>query len=465
MYWRPDPAQAFCVEQAVALPGFGMLADPGVGKTSVALTAIADRRRWLGRATLVITPIRPRDNTWAQEAEKWDHLQGLSFSVVKGPPSARLAALRRPVDVYLVNPEAVCWLADTPEAYRLLAERCDSLVVDESHKFKNHMSDRFRALKRILRLFKSRMILTGTPATEGLAGLWAQMFVLDEGQRLGRTITAFREKYMDWVCRHPGKPGRAGDGRDGEWVIRESAKAEIYSAVADIVARVKLTGLKKPRLNPIQVDLPPAARRTYREIERDYAAEVAGAQVLAPNAAAKQQKLRQVVNGAVYDMDGRAQSVHDAKLQALRDLIEEQAGSPLLVVTAFAHDAARIREFLGDRSIPYLGGGTKNADVFIDQWNRKTLPVLLVHPKSGGEGLNLQAGGCALCWFSLTWSLQDYIQMNARIWRKGQADPVVIHSLLMSNTVDEAVYAALQVKDAEQADFDRAMVGHLKGKL
>lgn len=465
MIWTPDAGQAYCVRESLTRPGFGMLADPGVGKTAVALTVAETLRQHAAMAgALVITPIRPRDNTWRQEGAKWDHLRALEFSVVGGTPPARLRALERPADVFLINPENLGWLADSKAAYEALAARCDVLIVDESHKFKNPGTERFRSLKKILRLFRRCLILTGTAATEGLEGLWSQMFILDRGQRLGRNITAFRERFMYWLPNHPGQPGDVGDTRYGEWRVQPGAKQAIYAAIEDIVARIRITGLKEPRQNLILVDLPSEARAAYRSMEKYYAVEIGASAVLARNSAGVQIKLRQMVNGAVYDMAGATTRVHDAKLEALRDLIEEQQGEPLMIVVAFQHDADRIREFLGV-PIPYIGDGVKDSTAIVDRWNRKELPLLLVHPQSGGEGLNMQEGGCALCWFSLTWSLKDFIQMCARIRRKGQESQVIFHYLLMVGTVDEAVYSALQFKDGEQADFDNAMVAYLKGKL
>jgi len=453
----PTPDQLECLKQFAALPGFGMLADPGVGKTWTALAACTlFKTQKAMSAALVISPIRPLINAWRQEGAKWIEFTGLTFSLVRGTPAERIAALRAEADVYLINPEAVDWLAT--DAVASAALRADVCIVDESHKFKNSATDRFKALRRIRKYFRRVYLLTGTFAPERLEDAWAQIWLLDGGARLGRTLTEFRNRFC-YAEHIPGVPVP-------KWHVKAGERDNIIAAIADIVRVVKLPPATIRR-NPIYVELPTNIHGQYIKLERDYAVALASGPVQAANAAGLQSKLRQFVNGAVYDHDKVIHETYDGKLQALRDLIEEQNGAPLLIAVAWQHDAKRIRAFLGDDSIPYIGGGINDAEVdrVMGLWNAKKLPVLLVHPQSGGEGLNMQAGGNALCWFGLSWSLKDFIQTNARLRAHLQPNGVTIHFLLARNTVDEHVYNSLGVKDQNQEGFFKALLTYMKGKI
>lgn len=446
MEFTPRSYQMSAIELMCGRPSAALFLDPGMGKTSSTLaTFTLLREAGEMRAALVIAPLRPCKHVWPLEVTKWDDFNGLRCSLVLGSEKQRIAALRAEADIYLINPENVTWLQE------LLAGgfegfRPDVLVVDESTKFKSAAAKRFKSLRLMLRFFRRRYILTGTPAPQSLQDLWSQTAILDNGDRLGRSLTKFRQQYYTEL------PQRGGYSL---WALNEGADKRIFEKIGDISLRLSATehlDMPEKLHNRIVVTLPADAAGVYEDMEKGFLAEVASGEITAANAAAATGKLRQIANGAVYDADGNVHPLHEAKLEALRDLIEEQSGQPLLVAVSFQHDANRIREFLGDKSIPYLGGGmsTKYADDVITRWNKGEIPVLLAHPASVAHGLNLQSGGHALCWFSLTWSLEDFIQMNARIWRQGQANTCVFHYIIAADTIDEAVLAALSDKDARQ---------------
>jgi SNF2 family DNA or RNA helicase len=458
--FTPRSYQLQAIELMCGRPGAGLFLDPGMGKTSSTLaTAVLLKEANEMRAMLVIAPIRPARNVWPAEVTKWEDFSHLRVSLVLGDLKARVAALKADADLYIINPENVDWLAE------YLAEggtfKPDVLVVDESTKFKNGRSKRFKALRQLLPRFRRRYILTGTPAPQSLEDLWSQTTILDNGQRLGRSLTRFRETYFDEY------PQRGGYSL---WEPKQGADTAIFTRIADVALRLSAKDhLDMPELieNKIMVTLPTGAMKAYRELERSLVAEVKGGTITAANAAAASMKLRQTVNGAVYDEDHAVHALHEVKLEALRDLIEEQSGQPLLVAVAFQHDADRIREFLDDDTIPYLGGGMSNnyADKTIAAWNRGDLPVVLAHPASVAHGLNLQSGGNSICWFSLTWSLEDFIQFNARVWRQGQESrTVVIHYILAQDTIDEYVLESLTRKDARQISLFNVLTAYAKEK-
>jgi SNF2 family DNA or RNA helicase len=450
----PRPYQFRAIESMCAKPSYALFLDPGMGKTSSSLaTACLLKDAGEMTAALITAPIRPARNTWPVEIQKWADFSGLTVSMVMGTPKQRIAALRAVADVYIINPEQIAWLAEVVAADRSLL-RADVLFVDESTKFKNGQSKRFKALREILPFFRRRYILTGTPSPQSMEDLWSQIFILDNGARLGRSLTAFRKRYFDEY------PQRGGYSL---WELREGADEEIFAKIADLCLRLDARDwLDMPERieNKIIVTLSDDTMAQYRTFADDAVLAVAKGEITAANAAAVSMKLRQMANGAVYDAESNVHDMDDAKLEALRDLIEEQSGQPLLVAVAFQHDADRIRAFLGDKTIPYLGGGMSNnyADSVIEAWNAGKLPVVLAHPASVAHGLNLQSGGNAVCWFSLTWSLEDYIQFNARVWRQGQtAKSVVFHYLIAEGTIDSYVLDVLQGKDEKQVNLFNAL--------
>lgn len=449
MNFEPRPYQIDAIKGVCAKPGFGLLLDPGMGKTGSTLASLTLlQMHGEMRAALVIAPVRPCRNVWPAEIAKWTEFNSLRVSKVLGTEKQRLAALATHADVYLINPENVDWLAQKV-ADGTVTLRPDVLVVDESTKFKNPTSKRFKALRTLLSRFRRRIILTGTPAPQSLEDLWSQVFLLDEGQRLGRSITAFRRAYFveepQW-------------GGFSTWRLQSGAEQKIFAKVADICLRLSAKdhlALPDDVYNNIVVDLPAEAAQSYNKMERDFLIGINDGTITAANAAAASMKLRQIANGAVYDEHGAVHTIHDTKLAALSDLIEEQSGQPLLVAVAFQHDADAIRAHLKDSGIPYLGGGVSGArsDEIVAAWNRGEIPVLLAHPASVAHGLNLQAGGRTVCWFGTTWSLEDYIQFNNRVGgarRVGQKEGAIIHHIVARGTIDEAILGALSEKDARQ---------------
>ncbi|HSB59213.1 MAG TPA: DEAD/DEAH box helicase, partial [Methyloceanibacter sp.] len=412
----------------------GLLWDPGLGKTMATLFAYrALRAKNLVKAMLVISPLRPLYETWPTEIENWR--LPLKVAMLHGPDKDR--ELVTPADVYLLNPEGLPWLAKKLKGREL---PFDMLVVDESSKFKNNQAKRFKLLKKLLSKFRRRYILTGSPAPNGLLDLWAQAFILDGGDALGKFISHYRAQYF-----YP--TGYGGY----EWALIAGAEKKIYRRLAPLMTRLDARDyLKMPALvvpDPIKVRMPDAAWTVYRDLEDELLARFGGKEITAANAAVVTQKLRQVTSGGIYhdeDFDpqtwGASKKVklefgkrgtargwtelHDAKVQATLDLIDELEGQPLIVAYEFNHELERLLK--ARPGTPYIGGGAKPAEVrdVVQRWNRGELPVLLGQPQSMAHGLNLQAGGRAVLWFSLTWNLENYDQLIRRVWRQGQSKRV-----------------------------------------
>jgi SNF2 family DNA or RNA helicase len=465
MQYNPLPFQQKAISLVCEKPGSALLLDPGMGKTAITLAAhCVLQHHQMIKATLVIVPLRPMHLTWPAEIAKWDQFKHLKVSTIHGSANARLAAIEKKADVYLINPENVAWLvAMLNGSLGLFGTTPGLLVVDESTRFKNAQSVRFKALKTILPLFERSTILTGTPAPQGIEDLFAQFQIVDGGKRLGRFITHFRKLFMFAT------PLRIGGGRTiDEWHVRPGAAQMVAGAIADVSLRLQAEDyLTMPDIsyNVIPVELPKAVRSVYKALADDLVAQVGDQKLTAVTAAAATMKLRQITNGWAYNESGSVH-VHDAKLDALADLVEEQAGTPLLVAVAFLHEVDAIRERLkgvlpAGTNVPYLGGGVSKtaANDTVAAWNDGQIPVLLVHPTSVAHGLNLQAGGHAVCWFGLTWNLEEHIQTNARVYRQGQTKPVVIHYLAAKDTVDESIADAL----ASKSDLQSAILNRLKG--
>ena len=465
MQYNPLPFQENAIAKVCCTEGFALLLDPGMGKTAITLAAICVLQHHKEiEAALVVVPLRPLYLTWPAEIAKWDQFKHLKVSIVHGTPAQRMKAMQTPADVYLINPEMVDWLTTVIGGVCAFGTKPELLVVDESTRFKNARSKRFKALKQILPSFKRRLILTGTPAPQSIEDLFAQIQILDDGHRLGRYITHFRRMFMESETIRIG----GGDTVD-VWHPRKGSDVEVAGKIADISLRLQAEDyLKMPGIsyNVIPVTLPTAVRKSYNQLAQNLVTETRdGTTLTAPTAAAAVMKLRQIVNGWAYH-EGGSTFLHNNKISALCDLVEEQQGTPLLVAVAFLHEVPAIREALKSvlppgTIVPYLGGGVSKTEAKTTEadWNAGKLPVLLVHPTSVAHGLNLQAGGHAVCWFGLTWSLEEHIQTNARVYRQGQKKPVVIHYLAMKDTVDEDIAQALSTK----ADVQSAILNRLKG--
>lgn len=415
----------------------------GLGKSVIALTAIWQLilDYFLVQRVLVIAPLRVARDTWPQEAAKWDHLKGLSLAVAVGNKQDRLDALAKSAMVTVINRENIPWLV----AHYGSAWPFDMVVIDELSSFKNHRAKRFTTLVK-MRPYVSRWVgLTGTPASNGLMDLWAQFRLLDGGTRLGRYITRFRDRWF--------LPDKRGGMQVFTYKPRAGAEDEIYEAISDMTLSMRTTDhltLPELTLTTTKVKLAKKERAVYERLEQDLVIELDGQVVDAANAAVLSGKLLQLASGAIYDENGDAIVVHGAKLDALEDLVEAANGQNLLVAYWYKHDLERIIERFPQARL------LKTAED-IAAWNNSEIALGLIHPASAGHGLNLQAGGHLLIWFSLTWSLELYQQTNARLYRQGQTQPVTITHLVAEKTLDEAVLTALDTKNLTQAALIEAI--------
>ena len=403
---------------------------------------------------LVIAPLRVARDTWSAEIRKWDHLRDLDVSVIVGDAKTRTAAINRPAMVYIINRENTKWLV---EYYEKNGRRWDfdCVVIDELSSFKNHQSQRFKWLRKIRPYVKRWIGLTGTPTSNGLMDLWAEIGILDGGERLGRFIGRYREAYF--------RPGAMNPhtGIVYQYTIRPGAEEQIYRKISDITISMKaLDYLKMPEYVSVthEVQMNPAERDIYDRMKNDLIIPLEDGDIDAVNAASLSNKLLQMSNGAVYDENQSIRLIHQRKLEMLEDLIEAANGQPVLVAYWFRHDKARIQEYL--KSIGCETREIKESKD-IQDWNAGKIPVALIHPASVGHGLNIQDGGHILIWFGLTWSLELYMQANARLWRQGQKNTVTIHHIITKGTVDEDVMAALEAKDVTQEKLIAAVKARL----
>lgn len=395
---------------------------------------------------LVIAPLSVAEKTWSDEIEKWDHLNHLTFSKVLGSRQQRMAALAKKADVYLINRENVEWLVDH---YRK-DWPFQTVIIDESSSFKSPSAKRFKALRKVRPMIERLVELTGTPSPNNLMDLWSQIYLLDQGERLGKTITSFRNHYFT--------PASQNGHIVYSWALLPGAEEAIYKKISDICVSMKAKDYLKlpPRTNNvIEVELSSTDWKKYKELERHYVLELDESDVVASNAATLSNKLLQMANGCIYDEDGAPQPIHDKKLDALERIIEEAQGQPVLVFYQYKHDLARIQERFKQAKVLDVSAGD------IKKWNEGKIPVLLAHPQSAGHGLNLQAGGHIIVWFGLTWSLEFYQQANARLDRQGQQNPVIVHHLVAKGTIDEDVMKALETKEVGQ----EALMAAVKARI
>ncbi|CAM4184892.1 DEAD/DEAH box helicase [Paenibacillus alkaliterrae] len=379
---------------------------------------------------MIIAPKRVAEDTWSRESSKWNHTKHLRISKILGDAKKREAALKADADIYVINRENVQWLVG------FLGSKWpfDTVVIDELSSFKSSSAQRFRALKRVRPLMKRVIGLTGTPAPNGLLDLWAQVYLLDRGERLGATVTGYRDRYFS--------AGAKSGHVVYEWKQKKESEERIHEQIADICISMKAEDwLEMPkridRIVPLVMG--DKARAQYEQLERDLLLPMAGSDIVASTAAVLSNKLLQMANGAAYDEDRGVREIHDIKLDALEDLIEGANGHPVLVFYAYKHDLSRIKE-------RFKQARTLDTADDIAEWNDGVIPMLLAHPASAGHGLNLQAGGNIIVWFGLNWSLELYQQANARLHRQGQTQSVIIHHLVAEGTIDEDVMAALEGK-------------------
>lgn len=440
MEFVPHAYQKEIARKMIELPAVGAFLQMGQGKTATTLMALKDLLYdyvSISRV-LVIAPKKVAEDTWQAEGRKWDSFRGLRFSTVMGTPKERRMALAADADIYVINRENVKWLCELYK-YRL---PFDALVVDESTSFKNPRAVRFKALKKCLGRFKKRIILTGTPRPNTLMDLWAQLYLLDGGERLGKTITAYRREYF--------VPEKQYQGIVYSYKCRNKAcEKAIYDKIRDICFTLKEGYKEIPEENNfIYVQLPEKAKRNYMQMLKEQVLSLGDEEITALSAAAVSNKLLQMANGAIYDKDGQYTEIHDAKLEALEEIYE--ANKPLLVFYSYKSDLERIRK-------KFPEARTLDSAEDVGAWNRGEIPLLLAHPASAGYGLNLQDGGSTIVWFGLTWSLEQYQQANARLKRQGQKHQVIIHHLIARGTIDEQVMKAIRSKAEGQAAMMEAV--------
>lgn len=432
--------QKYGVDFIVEHPVAGLLLDLGLGKTVTTLTAIDELMfdRFEISKVLIIAPLRVAQTTWSDEIEKWSHLKHLRISKVLGSAAERNAALAAEADIYIINRENVDWLVSN------YSFDFDMIVIDELSSFKSYQSKRFRALRKVRPLAKRVVGLTGTPTPNGLMDLWAEINILDMGERLGRFITRYRESYF--------KPDKQNGMVVFSYKPLPDTEKLIYEKISDICISMKaIDFLKMPERidNFVTVEMSDAEQKQYDKLSSEMLLPFADGDIDAVNAAALSNKLLQIANGAVYDENGAVRKIHNRKLDALEDLIEASVRKPLLVFYNFKHDKDRIYERFTVREI--------KTEQDIRDWNGGKIPVALAHPASCGHGLNLQSGGSTVVWFGLNWSLELYQQANARLYRQGQKNTVVIHHIVTKGTIDENVMRALEHKDRGQASLIEAV--------
>lgn len=408
-----------------------------MGKTISTLTAINDliRNRFETQKVLVIAPIRVARDTWPEEIHKWDHLAGLTVSPITGTTKQREAAANRRADIYTIGRENIPWLVK----HHGNRWPYDMVIIDELSSFKNPQAKRFKALKKVRPKIHRIVGLTGTPAPNSLLDIWAPFRLIDNGQRLGKYITHYRDQYFT--------PGRRNGTVVYNWNLRPGADQAIYNNIADITVSMRTTDylqLPEATRQHITVQLPPKARKHIDTLKRDLVLDLDDDTIDAANAATLSLKLQQLAGGAIYNEAGDDYiTIHDEKIQALTELVDQAQGSPILVCYWFKHERDRILD-----AIP--GARVLDTQQDFHDWNNGDIPVALIHPASAGHGLNLQAGGHIMVWYTTPWSLELYEQANARLHRQGQTEPVSIIHIDTAGTIDQTVHQALTRKDTTQ---------------
>ena len=447
MKYKPHSYQEYAIRYIETHPISALLIDMGLGKTSITLTAI---RNLLFDSfevckVLVIAPLRVAKNTWTDEIKKWEHLSTLTYSLIVGNENERLSALNEKADIYIINRENVDWLVNK-SGYKF---DFDMVVIDELSSFKNHQSKRFKSLMKERPLVKRIVGLTGTPSSNGLMDLFAEFKILDMGKRLGYFIGQYRNTYF--------KPDKMNGPIVYSYKPLPNAENAIYEKISDITVSMKANEyLKMPELliSNYVVELSNSEKNQYDEMKKSLVLEITDGEITASNAASLSNKLCQLSNGAIYDDEQNIVEIHDRKLEALEDIIESMNGKPLLIAYWYRHDLERIKSRFSVREI--------KTSEDISDWNDGKIPVALIHPASAGHGLNLQNGGSTLVWFGLTWSLELYQQTNARLYRQGQKNTVVIQHIITKGTIDEQILKALQKKNKTQADLIDAVRANLE---
>ncbi len=437
--------QKYGVDFIINNPISALMLECGLGKTITTLTAVSDLMYDYFEISkvLIIAPLRVGLSVWKQECDKWEQLKYLRCSIAVGSVSERQKAMQSDADVYIINRENVEWLVKNyPFDF-------DMVVIDELSSFKSHQSKRFRALRKVRPKVGRIVGLTGTPVPNGLMDLWAEINLLDMGERLGRYITRYRDEYF--------KPDKRNGAIVYSYKPLPDAEERIYGKISDICVSMKAADyLEMPERvdNIIEVGMNDKETAMYKRLEKEMLLPFADGDIDAVNAASLSNKLLQLANGAVYDENGKVRKIHSRKLDELEDLIEAANGKPVLVYYSYKHDRDRISERFNAREI--------KDDKDISEWNAGKIQLAIAHPASCGHGLNLQSGGSTIVWFGLTWSLELYQQANARLYRQGQKNTVVVHHIITKGTVDEKVMTALKNKDIGQASLMEAIKARIE---
>lgn len=462
MIYIPHQYQQFAEDHIIQNPNCGLLLEMGLGKTVSTLTALWELRFnyfCIGKV-LVVAPKRVAQETWPAEIAKWEHAKDFTYSVVIGTEKQRLQALRTKADIYIINRENIIWLFEQYGEYVNKKQKTgfhlkklwpfDTLVIDELSSFKNFSGKRFKMLKRMRNNFNRIIGLTGTPAPRNLLDLWAQLYLIDGGERLGPTMSCYREVYF-----YPTSytKNQKGDLIATEYAPKDGCEDEIYKRIGDVCISMKsIDFLELPEVfyKTTNIELKPGSRKIYDNLERDFIVEFQNSVIDAVSAGVLSNKLQQIAQGAIYDEEKNIIPVHSEKLEALDDLLAEAQGKPVLLFYWFKHDFERLRA-------RYSFSNTLDDTNIIERWNRGEISLLLAHPGSSGHGLNLQEGGHIVVWFSLTWSLELYQQANARLNRQGQKNPVTINHLVVKDSIDERILEVLEGKKQGQDSLMEAV--------
>ncbi|MDT9411323.1 DEAD/DEAH box helicase [Corynebacterium rouxii] len=448
MKYKPHPYQQHAIEFIRKHPQAALLLDMGLGKTIITLTALQHMMMedFTTTRPLIIAPLRVARDTWPEETTKWDHTKNLRTAVMVGTPKQRRQALNTDADIWIINRENLTWLTKELKG----AWPFDTVIIDELSSFKSHTSARFKTLKKHRNHIQRIIGLTGTPAPNNLLDIWAPYRLIDDGHRLGTTITNYRDRYF--------KPGKRNGHIVYEWKLKDGAEEAIHNAIADITVSMKaIDHLNTPPVTIIDrhTTLTHKARETYINLRDEMVAEVAGETIDAGSAGVLAGKLQQLANGAIYtDAEHHWEHVHDAKLEALDDIIEEANGQNILLAFWFKHDLERLKT-------RYPTGRLLDTDTDMRDWKQGNIPLGFIHPASAGHGLNLQTGGHILVWFAPPWSLELYEQTNGRLNRQGQTQPVTIIRIITKETIDEHIIKALERKDTTQS----ALINAVKAQL
>jgi SNF2 family DNA or RNA helicase len=449
MHWKSHQYQLNAVKFLLSRGSSQLWLDPGLGKTSITLKAIQELHKAQQiKKVLVIAPLRPTYAVWPEEIKKWDDFRGMPYTILHGAHKDR--AFESPALIHLVNFDGLAWLAKKiKNAHGKFPY--DMLIVDEISYLKNTRTQRFKALSPMLDHFKRRIGLTGSPAPNSLLDIFGPQLVIDRGATFGKYVTHFRTAFFF-------PTGYGGY----TWMLQPGAEKKIHGLLANKVLRMAAKDyLELPELimNKVYVTLPPEALKKYKELEKKLVTDIEDGTVTASTAAVAVGKCQQVANGAVY-LDGAEKEIHeihDAKLDAIEELVNGLEGQPCLIGYHFQHDLKRLKKLFPDA--PVIGSGVSGDDLtsIIDRWNTGQVPVLLAHPQSAGHGLNLQGAGHAVIWFSNTWSLEHHDQFIRRLWRQGQRNNIIVHNIIAKNTVDEAIVKAVESKDGTQQSLMAAI--------